>query len=341
MDPSGHYILMEELERIYNAVEEKKPFNPNEGSVALAKLSVEKTKERNKYVKFADALRETGEYDENENKDIVEYVLGYDYLGNKEKNMNYVDYVIGQAVFNRTYDECHYYNKGNGKIVWTVDKWLDLYDAPTMEGGNSRFVRIPDDRPRIREEFLERYGANTAPSWKSYEPGSENLNEYGEVKHLNNFAYDLAISKGLKPEVGNMGMIVTTDDNGIKRYWVAVGPRVADPYYSVIGKEPTAEDMKVGTFLDVILRDSYYNVYFVPAIIGDGKKHTLGEKYVDDGTIENGVYQTGYSWETGKEEEAKKADGAVIEFIRESPVQDTKLMGTPEFDILGIIFYNN
>ena len=154
--------------------------------------------------------------------------------------------------------------------------------------------------------------------------------------------------------------MLVTKIGGIDRYWVAVGPRVMVPDYSyVYGKPLTPNEMKCGTCIDVILRDSDYNTYFMPAIVGDIKGHTLGSGYAKGVDIDgkkistgkdsgigsiNGIYQTGYSWKDGEfAEEYKegydKPNGTVIEFIRPKGTKDD-LLRTPEFDILGIIVYD-
>lgn len=77
--------------------------------------------------------------------------------------------------------------------------------------------------------------------------------------------------------------------------------------------------------------DTNYNIFFVPTIIGDVKEHTYS----------NGIYQTGYSWDSTEDEGSWDSDAAIIEFIRKPPVpEDDTLMNTTEFDILGIIVYD-
>lgn len=95
------------------------------------------------------------------------------------------------------------------------------------------------------------------------------------------------------------------------------------------------EKLKYGTSIDVIVRDSNFNIYYIPGIVGDIKEHTLS---IEDGVAVNGIYQTGVSWVTGKGDAVADADGAVIEFIR-APHDEDDLIRTPEFDILGIIVY--
>lgn len=165
---------------------------------------------------------------------------------------------------------------------------------------------------------------------------------------------------GLEPkEKGDLKLMVT-EVYGIERYWVAVGPRVMVPDYPFIdGEQIPSDKMKYGTCIDVILRDSDYNTYFMPAIVGDIKEHTLGSGYAKGVDIDgkeistgtdsgigsiNGIYQTGYSWKDGEfAEEYKegydKPNGTVIEFIRPKGTKDN-LLRTSEFDILGIIVYD-
>lgn len=74
--------------------------------------------------------------------------------------------------------------------------------------------------------------------------------------------------------------IARSEINGINRYWVAVGPKVMVPEYPfTYGKEIASNEMKYGTLIDVVLRDSNYQVYFMPAIVGDIKEHTLDKEY--------------------------------------------------------------
>lgn len=192
---------------------------------------------------------------------------------------------------------------------------------------DGRWVQIPFDRPRSRAEMRDRFDADTAPSWKSFEAVYDEKHNY-----LGKDADRVVRKKDsrLIRRADDLGMIRTKID-GIDRYWVTVGPKVMDENYSIIGEKPQAEDVKVGTFIDVILRDSNYNIYFMPVIVGDAKEHTYP----------NGIYQTGTSWETLDSSNAKKSDAAIIEFIRKPPVAEgDTLINTPEFDILGIIVYD-
>ena len=316
-DPSGHYPTQKELQEIYNYVDDKYPIDSNMSREEQIKMYSTRRKETNKFVKHLSALQYLGM-----NYASVTFVTEYDYSNTEE--LNTFDNMLGEAASKGMKNNC--YQPEKGSKVRTEDGWLDLYNAPTVEG-KGRPVSIPDDRPRSRSELKDRYGANTAPSWKSYEA------VYGEEHNYLGEDADRVVREKdprLVRRADDYGMIRTEID-GIDRYWVAVGPKVMDESYSITGRRPQAEDVKVGTFIDVILRDSNYNIYFVPAIVGDAKEHTYP----------NGIYQTGTSWNTLDSSYAKKSDAAIIEFIREPPVPDgDTLINTPEFDILGIIVYD-
>ena len=310
---------MRELKDILEAVDKLYPVDPNASAVELARQNVQRTKEFNKMTRFLDSLQYLSEHDY-----ATEEVIDYDY--STSENLNYMDNEIGLATYRRMVERCIREEERASRLIWEKDGWLDLYDTPTV-WRKGRLVQIPLDRPRWADETPSGYSA----SWKSYEPGSSNIDgATGEMKFLNDSAYDEARIRGLLPEAKKAGMI-KTEVQGIERYWVAVGPRVIIPEYSITGKKPQATEMKIGTCMDVILRDSNYNIFFVPTIIGDVKEHTYP----------NGIYQTGYSWDSTEDEGSWDSDAAIIEFIRKPPVpEDDTLMNTTEFDILGIIVYD-
>ena len=318
-DPSGHSPIPLRLYYDSEILKDYRQIMDYANNTFKDDDKVDWYKEYRKMVTFYQALQYTSEY-----QYTVEDVIEYDY--DTIENQNYIDNLIGRAHFYQMTVICRLDEVT--PIKRTYDGWLDLYNVPTIKPGGE-IVEIPLDRPR---------GAGT--SWKSEEPAYLEFDkELGVVPFINGNGYQDTVSKKLIPYKDSLGIIRVTDENGISRYCVGVGLRVMDPDYSIVGSELLAETMKYGTKFDIVLRDSNYNVYYVPAVVGDGKKHTLSKDYPIDGTIGNGIYQTGISWSSGKDEASKDADAAVIEFMRDYSMADKDLMSTPEFDILSIIVY--
>ncbi|MBD5552550.1 MAG: hypothetical protein HDQ96_15515 [Lachnospiraceae bacterium] len=281
----------------------------------------ERNKEFYKRATFFNALQYTSEYSY-----CVEDVIDYDFSYDTIYGQNYMDNLIGRAHYLQMLQLCRL--EGIVPKYKTYDGWLDLYDVPTVGRGGS-IVEMPEDRPR---------GKNT--SWKSEESAYLSVSEeLGLIPYVNENGYRKFIEKDLQPYVDSLGILRVNDENGISRYCVAVGPRVMDSDYNTVGSIISPETMKYGTKLDIILRDSDFNVYYVPAVVADTKAHTLGIEYLNDKTIGNGIYQTGVSWATGEDVASTNADAAVIEFMRDYSKVDEHLMRTPEFDILSIIVY--
>ena len=309
-DPSG-YDPRQILIKYNDDVKEYKKIKDFVESAYSNKSKEEREKEYNKRVTFFNALEYMSEYQYCA-EDVIDYDFGYDTI----YGQNYMDNLIGEAHYLQMMELCRRDEAGTPILEKTFDGWLDLYNIPTVNQ-HGRLVKIPWGRPR---------GAGT--SWKSYE--AKYNKEYG---YINEYAYGVVKDQWkFEDENNKLGMIRSVDENGINRYWVAVGPRVMTPNYSTVkGKEIPLDVMKYGTKIDVIIRDSNFNVYYVPAIVGDAKEHTYG----------NGIYQTGFSWKSQEDEASEDSDSAVIEFIRKPPVAEgDKLINTPEFDILGIIVYD-
>jgi hypothetical protein len=158
----------------------------------------------------------------------------------------------------------------------TVNGWLHLYESPTVSS-KGRIVEMPDDFPR--------------DDWAAFE-GRSVINPWAE------YMIEQSGSKAIVI-IGGKGEV--TDDEG--RYWVALGPNVMNPNHKP-GEKVTLEEMKYGSKVDVALRDSSGNLYYVPTIVGDVKNHTYP----------NGIYQTGYAYPDGQEY-VYSALKAPIEFI--------------------------
>ena len=343
-DPSGHAPTQEEIEAIENYLDEEFPRPSANASVEdKYKAVVDRGKEWNKFTMHMWALEILGIADVS-----VDDVIHYDYSTQNSKSLNDFDNLLGKAAYRKFGADC-----GTQEIDTrhrTFEQWLDLYNTPTVRG-KGRLVSIPEDRPRRSGDYW------ATPSWKSDEARYDK-----NVNYVNPNAPKENMERW-KIEPDSLGVIraklVEDGEDAIERYVIAVGPRVMDEDYPFTNTTIFAEEMNYGTEIDVILRDSYYNIYFVPAIVGDIKAHTLDSKYADrklndEAGIEpesddpkNGIYQTAVSWEdrTIPDYVRKNKDhypnGAIVEFLRKPEESiDKELMRTPEFDILGLIVYD-
>lgn len=284
-------------------------------------------------------------FNNKEEAERVKTVLEYNYSTDKAEDLNKFDKRLGEVAYRKFGVRCG--TQEINKRYRRFEQWLDLYNTPTVKE-KGRLVSIPEDRPRERGTY---WGIEWgAPSWKSEEPLYEltyiNHNAYDQIKYYDEIS---------KPNDEFMGM-ARSEVYGIDRYWIAVGPRVMDEKYPYTGEDIQANKIKYGTMIDVILRDSSYNTYFVPAIVGDIKTHTLDGKFVkvseeNPGIIpkanepKNGIYQTGVSWADRKIniERDGMPNGAVVEFIRNENAAGIpdNMTSTAEFDILGLIVYDD
>ena len=110
-DPSGHEPTDEEITKIRNYAE-----------ATYSKEGQDWSKEYYKRREFLKALHIV-----RGNQYGSDYVINYDYA--PSMNQNYVDYTIGKAV----YLVQSYYCGNGSREMKTVEKWLDLYSAPTVD----------------------------------------------------------------------------------------------------------------------------------------------------------------------------------------------------------------
>ncbi|MCR4678979.1 MAG: RHS repeat-associated core domain-containing protein [Lachnospiraceae bacterium] len=171
----------------------------------------------------------------------------------------------------------------------SVGSWLKLYNTNTFSG-SYRVVEIPSEADLARWAMRE-----------------------NRLK-INKYAGDLH-----EVIIGDSQELL--DENG--RYWVAVGPNVMNPNHSP-DKKVTAEEMKYGSYIDVVLIDEYGHEYYVPCVVGDAKAHTYP----------TGIIQSGNGFPGGCDPHPDNNDGSIIEFIGKA-----SLSGLTDYMIKEIIVY--
>ena len=90
-------------------------------------------------------------------------------------------------------------------------------------------------------------------------------------------------------------------------------------------KRVTAEEMKYGTEIDIIIKDKTENEYYIYAVVGDVKNHTYP----------NGIYQTGNAFPNGTDPHPNNIDGSIIEFMGKGSI-----IGFHEYEIIEIVVYD-
>jgi hypothetical protein len=166
--------------------------------------------------------------------------------------------------------------KSFDRVTIGEGNWLSIGTAiPSYDDG--RIVSIPDDANKNRWAMKE---------------GVSKLNAYAP--------------EGLVVNIGGNGEL--TDENG--RYWVAVGPMVMNPDHKK-NERITAEEMKYGTNIDVIIEDTDGKQYCIYARVGDAKNHTYP----------NGIYQTGYAFPDGTDPYPNNNDSSIIEFMGSANIE--------------------
>jgi len=179
---------------------------------------------------------------------------------------------------------------GSEEIFIGEGEWLKLCENPSNSVGG-RIVSIPS--------------AASPNKWAMKEDRSS-INRYAP--------------KELVVNIGTNGEMI--DDNG--RYWVAVGPNIMNPDHDIT-KKVTAEEMKYGTEIDIIIKDKNENEYYIYAVVGDVKNHTYP----------SGIYQTGNAFPNGTDTHPNNADGSIIEFMGKGSI-----IGLHEYEIVEIIVYD-
>jgi len=185
----------------------------------------------------------------------------------------------------------HY--EGMGKT--DLNDWLTSSNTPTYPSGGS-IVEIP---------------STANPNKWAMKEDQTKLNLYARP----------IIGDTNKVVIGSNGEMLDKDG----RYWVAVGPKVMTPDFS-IDKQIKPEDMKYGTLIDVVVSDSDGNTHYIKAVVGDAKNHTYP----------NGIYQTGYAFPNGTDPYPNNNDGSIVEFMGKGA-----LTNLTDYKILKIIVYDN
>ncbi len=183
---------------------------------------------------------------------------------------------------------------GNSGLSLIENNWLALCRERTFEG-RGRIVNIPQ---------------SADPSKWAMKESQSTINYYARR----------IIGGRNQVKIGSNRELLDKDN----RYWVAVGPKVMNPYYYPCGKL-LAECMNYGTLLDVELKDDAGEVYYVKAVVGDAKAHTYP----------NGIYQTGTSFDNPSIYLPYNDDGSIIEFMGDAPIY-----GLNKYKITKIIVYD-
>ena len=168
--------------------------------------------------------------------------------------------------------DLEYYKNSCGtttKVI--VNGWLDLYTTPSIYG---RTISMPN-------------GCNPN-TWYAFEDRRD-INFYAKLAIGNNNS----VNRGSKGELH--------DKDG--RFWVAVGPKVMNPAHAN-SATVYAEEMNYGSRIEVKLKHSSGQIYYLRAVVGDCKIHTYP----------NGIYQTGYAFPNGTDYHPNNVDGSVVEF---------------------------
>ncbi len=176
-----------------------------------------------------------------------------------------------------------------GKLFKKVGSWLNLYYDNTLSG-SYRVVVIPAEAELSKWAMRE---------------NRLTINKYAGDSH--------------EVIVGDSKELI--DENG--RFWVAVGPNVMNPNHNP-GERVTAEEMKYGSYLDVVLMDEEGNEYYVPCVVGDSKVHTYP----------TGIIQTGNAFPDGCDPHPQNNDGSIVEFIGKG-----SLTGLSDYMIKEILVY--
>lgn len=166
-----------------------------------------------------------------------------------------------------------------GNVI-VKDDWITLHLVPTVCGeGRS----------------VPRHSNAKVWDWASSESDEGDINVYarnqiedgGGVVCIN---YDTVNTRN-----------IFTDQTG--RYWVAIGPKVLDDNAD-LSIELDASDYIYGTMIDIHVQDERGNSFYIPAVVGDLKRHSGPDGY----------YQTGIDIPTGEFAEGHD-DGSTVEFI--------------------------
>lgn len=194
-----------------------------------------------------------------------------------------------------------------------ANSWLKLYTSKTSTGGRSVYMPTV---PSFTGSDGFTYKFTDKNYWFSQEnPYGDNINGQARTQIKAVTGRDPVVRKGTHGEL--------TDGKG--NYWIAVGPNVVNPNHASDQKPLPAEMYGLGK-LDVVVKDSSGNKYYIPAVVGDTKLHTWN----------NGIIQTWKAYPDGKFTSARSNfNGQVCaEFIG-----NVSTSGLYSYTIYKIIFY--
>ena len=321
-DPSGHLLYHYEVtENVRKKI--KEDFDKDMRGSKLSKDELDELYDDR--LKFYEFQNHIGWWDSPFYRDEdrrIDYIVGYDFSSNKQfvkecvRTVEYLSEV--KKCMEEEQEALELYGNAkqckdiNGNYPAKVDNWMKLYSAPTV-AIKGRHVARPDKANRF--------------DWAMPE----------QKENINKEARDQIIRKGgtVVININNeKNANIFTDQEG--RYWVAVGPKVADENADLSIKL-LADNYVYGTKMDIHVKDKMGNEYYIPAVLGDLKEHSGPD----------GLYQTGEAIPSGTKVE-EHADGSMIEFLgdkipEEMVGNDSKSLinRSNNYEILEIIVYDN
>ena len=321
-DPSGHLLYHYEVtENVRKKI--KEDFDKDMRGSKLSKDELDELYDDR--LKFYEFQNHIGWWDSPFYRDEdrrIDYIVGYDFRSNKQfvkecvRTVEYLSEV--KKCMEEEQEALELYGNAkqckdiNGNYPAKVDNWMKLYSAPTV-AIKGRHVARPDKANRF--------------DWAMPE----------QKENINKEARDQIIRKGgtVVININNeKNANIFTDQEG--RYWVAVGPKVADENADLSIKL-LADNYVYGTKMDIHVKDKMGNEYYIPAVLGDLKEHSGPD----------GLYQTGEAIPSGTKVE-EHADGSMIEFLgdkipEEMVGNDSKSLinRSNNYEILEIIVYDN
>ena len=247
------------------------------------------------------------------------------YIGNARKVVNNaIDRAIdelGISYSNRFGEDCG----ANGSSGETREKvmitdWLIGFKGTPVTKGKSIDLKV-DEWKKLDQ--ANRDNNRQAADWYSFEPA---INPSALSQYAN-------AGKTLQANPNPIGNGLINEDG---RYWIAVGPEVANPGYNAqypaqLGTLNESQ-FKYGAEVDVVLRNSLNEIVYIQCVIGDIKAHTYP----------SGVFQTGtpYPYSANKNEDGSAhINGSYIEFCG-FPINEKPATGSmSKYEVIEIILY--
>ena len=206
--------------------------------------------------------------------------------------------------------------EGEANSYIMANNWLKLYTNPTVSTGG-RTVNIPSVASYTGSDGVQ-YQFTNKNYWYAYENYSDSKISPTAVSYLTSIGQTPMIN------VGSQGQY--TNEDG--RYWMAVGPKVVNPNHGS-NQMPYPVDMFGKGVLDIVVKNSSGQKYYIPAVVGDVKGHTW----------DNGVIQTWKSYPNGAYTSAQSNYNGTVaaEFI--GAFGSGWSSGLGQYEIDSIIFY--